>query len=143
MRAVVLLVRKTLAIAGATAQPTKHNVTVLYKLKTNPRLPYRRPFWSLAKAISRSFCSPNSAQIRFSSGSVGCDQVDKAEVFASNTVSPPSPSSFCAPNYIVLPVVTTKKIPQVLFNLSISKPSDSDGNPSIILKKCAPELIPH
>lgn len=108
-----------------------------------------RSFWSLAKAVSRNFCSSSFPPILDADGSLKTLPAEKAEIFAHHFASissdPPSIPVHSYPQPVStfnLPLITTRSVRRALSDLDTSKPPGPDGIPPILFRNCAPELAP-
>ena len=109
-----------------------------------------RPFWSMAKLISRNFSESSIPPLCSSDGSISNDPQSKANIFAaqfaSNSTlddSGKTPQNYPSSPETMPPVsFTTRKVRNILYHLDSTKAAGPDGIPPIVLKKCAPELAP-
>ena len=109
-----------------------------------------RSFWSLAKSVSKNFCTSQFPPLKNPDGSLASDASSKANIFAKmfssnstvadSTQSPPSFPRF-SETITTIPF-TTRLVRQTMLILDTKKASGPDGIPPIVLKNCAPELAP-
>ena len=107
-------------------------------------------FWPLAKVVSQNFCHSSFPPLKNNSGSSSYTPSSKANLFASTFASNSNldDQDFQAPLYprstiTMCPIkISTRKVRKVLLQLNTSKSNGPDSIPAIVLKSCAPELVP-
>lgn len=109
-----------------------------------------RAFWSLAKAVQGNFCRSSFPPLRKPDDELVYDAKDKADLlaclFASNSTlddggeTPPTIPRWESSMPEIR--ITQKDVRRALLSLDTRKASGPDNIPAIMLKVCAPELVP-
>ncbi|KAJ8735822.1 hypothetical protein PYW07_007442 [Mythimna separata] len=109
-----------------------------------------RAFWSLAKSVEANFCRPTLPPLVKPDGTLAHTAREKAGLFASlfahnsrlDTSSATPPSLPHCDSSMSEVRIRNKEVLRALCRLDVNKASGPDGVPAIVLKACAPELVP-